>query len=344
MNVFQTFLKGIIIGIGNIIPGVSGGTLALVLGIYQRLIQALNNISGDTFKALMNSLSMKAEARKKLSIELQRIDAFFLMALGSGAILAVGVFSKLIAYLLLQHHDPTYGFFMGLILFSIIVPYQMLKTKTLGGVVAGILALVLVYGLANVQTGDEKLTTAKRKYEIKQAKEQESEKNEQSTVNTDLQLATPTHDLQTFFWFFLAGAIAISAMILPGISGSFLMILLGVYFELLASISQFDVMILVVFALGCGIGLLVFTKLLNFVLDRFHDLTMCFLIGLMAGSLIEIWPFKNSEQVGDTTIYLENVFPISCGENELMATIFFLVGGAIILGFIAFEKKKAKSV
>lgn len=323
---------GIIIGVGNIIPGVSGGTLALVLGIYERLIHALNQLSGETLKAALNALTFRREAWRRLRAELERIDAYFLALLGTGAVIAVVALSKLITYLLVQQHDPTYGFFMGLILFSIVVPYRLLKRKTVACLLSALVAAALVYYLSTMQTGEEKLANARLKYELKHSVSSPS-----STPDSVAPESAIAVDGGQLLKFFVTGAIAISAMILPGISGSFLMVLMGVYFDVLQSISDFNVPLLVVFAAGCGLGIVVFTKLLNFILHRYHDVTMSFLIGLMVGSLVEIWPFKHTEPVGDTVVYLTNLLPGHLGQNELLTAVSFIVGGLIVLAFVAYE-------
>ena len=329
---------GIIIGVGNIIPGVSGGTLALVLGIYERLINALNQLSGRTVKTMLNALTFRREAVRKLRVELERIDAYFLALLGTGAVLAVVALSKLITYLLIEKHDPTYGFFMGLILFSIIVPYRLLKRRTVACLASAVVAAGLVYFLSTMQTSEEKLANARLKYELKH-------KTSIHLPAADGVADTPAIavDSGQLLKFFGTGAIAISAMILPGISGSFLMVLMGVYFDVLQSISAFNVPLLIVFTAGCGFGIVVFTKLLNFILHRYHDLTMSFLIGLMVGSLVEIWPFKHTEPVGDTLVYLNNLLPSRFGQNELLTLICFAAGGLIVLAFVAYETSNKKA-
>jgi uncharacterized membrane protein len=145
------------------------------------------------------------------------------------------------------------------------------------------------------------------------------------------------------FLMFAAGMIAISAMILPGISGSFLLLLMGAYFEILKAITYRDFLVLFVFALGCGIGILVFTRFLNFLLKRWHDLTMSFLLGLVLGSLWAIWPFKASTKVGDETIYLANQMPMAMSSDVVLTTLTFLLGSVIVAIFIWLEQKQKKA-
>ena len=138
-------------------------------------------------------------------------------------------------------------------------------------------------------------------------------------------------------YLFIVGAIAISAMILPGISGSFVMLLFGVYFEILLAINNRDFTLLITFAIGCGLGLLAFTRLLNFLLERYHDLTVSFLIGLMIGSLYGLWPFREFEVVSSQRIDFAHVLP-RINTNLVITFVAFLFGCVIILIFDQFEK------
>ena len=127
MNTIRLFVSGFLIGIANIIPGMSGGTLALVLGIYERLIAALRNIGFQTVGCLFGILTFRKGVIDDLKTELRRIDFGFLMILSVGAVAAVLVSTKLIVYLFGSQHDVTYGFFFGLVLTSIIIPIRMLQ-------------------------------------------------------------------------------------------------------------------------------------------------------------------------------------------------------------------------
>jgi putative membrane protein len=131
----------------------------------------------------------------------------------------------------------------------------------------------------------------------------------------------------------LAAAVAISAMVLPGISGSFVLLMLGVYFDLLAAIDRRQIVVLAVFALGCGGGLLVFVRIMNVLLNRFYSVTMAFMIGLMAGSLYVLWPFKRTVTVGAETLYLGNVLRGASGGEEATALCAFLAGALLIIAF-----------
>ena len=148
MNSLRIFANGFLIGIANIIPGMSGGTLALVLGIYERLIGALRRIGLSTVKKLLGVVRLKKPAFAEARAELRRIDFGFLALLGLGAIAALLLTSKLIVYLLNHHHDATYGFFSGLILVSILIPLRMLKGFGWKESVVLLIAIALILSLS----------------------------------------------------------------------------------------------------------------------------------------------------------------------------------------------------
>ncbi len=330
MNALRLFVNGFLIGIANIIPGMSGGTLALVLGIYERLINALRNIGLATIKRLLRIFTFKKTAISDFKDELRRIDFSFLMILGVGAVAAVLLSTKLIAYLLDSQHDVTYGFFCGLVLTSILIPMRMLKGFSWKELLILLVAISLI-----VSVEEFKKTAA----------------DSASEVNIGLEVTAGTLTM-----FFVCGALAISAMVLPGISGSFLLVAFGVYFPLLTAISNFmdgiptilkgdisqpfldNLLILAVFAIGCLFGLLAFTRLLKFLLERYRNLTIAFLIGLMVGSLYGLWPFREYVEVGERRYDIAHL-PPKLDMNLLITVSVFLVGCVIILGFSLMEKE-----
>ncbi len=340
MNSLRLFINGFLIGIANIIPGMSGGTLALVLGIYERLIGALRRIGLSTVKNLIGVVRLKKEAFTTAETELRRIDFGFLALLGTGAITAILLTSKLIVYLLNDHHDATYGFFCGLILTSILVPVRMLKRCGGKELIVLLIAVALVLSLS-VGTSEKQLERVAYK-----------SGSEIAVSNAVGSTAFPTYwDLGMFFG---SGALAISAMILPGVSGSFLMIALGVYFRLLTAINTLiesipellngvferpmlgSLLIIGVTAIGCLFGLLVFTRLLNYLLERYRNLTIAFLIGLMVGSLYGLWPFRKFAMVGGERIDTAHLLP-QLDMNLLVTVGAFLIGCGVIFLFARLE-------
>lgn len=329
MEILKNILRGLAIGLANIIPGVSGGTMALVLGIYQRLLNAISNIGPESVKAISGGVS---EIRE----ELKRIDAIFLASLGAGAAIAIIAAAKIMAYLFENHHDPTYGFFFGLVLISIAVPLRMIKRISMPALGATFVAIVLVVGLTMTMSGEDRLQAARKKAQIKA---QQNELTENIADKTGSLIPT---DARTVAFFFLSGIIAISAMILPGISGSFMMLLMGVYFDILICINERQLIPLLAFGLGCVIGILAFTRFLNYLLKKYHDLTMSFLLGLVLGSLYAIWPFKTFGMAGGKRVDINNIIPANFGQNELLTLSAALAGCALVGIFIYFENIQSK--
>jgi putative membrane protein len=132
-------------------------------------------------------------------------------------------------------------------------------------------------------------------------------------------------------------------MILPGISGSFMLLLMGVYFDILTCITERQLVPLGVFAAGCLLGLLLFTRLLNFLLERWHDVTMAFLLGLVVGSLWAIWPFKSYGLAAGQRVDMENILPAGFGLNEIFTVLAALVGMAVVAAFLWVESRQGQA-
>ena len=330
MSYLSLIVKGFLIGLANIIPGVSGGTFALILGIYERLIRALHNIGAKTVQRLLAAVTLKKTAVSDAMLELRRIDFGFLALLGIGAAIAIVGTSQLMIYLLNEQHDLTYGFFSGLILASIAIPAKLLKGFGWKELLALIVAAMLTIGLS-MSMGEKNIEKQKHKQSLEAIASSEPAPNEATAISR-FSVGKLAH-------LFLSGAFATSAMILPGISGAFVLLLFGSYFDILAAINTQDWSVLLIFAAGCGIGLLTFTRLLNYVFEHFYDLTISFLIGLMVGSLYGLWPFRNYEIVGGERIDLAHIIP-EVNVNLLITGAAFLVGVFFILLFSRFEKSK----
>jgi putative membrane protein len=327
------FIKGMFIGLANIIPGVSGGTMALILGLYDRIIRAISALGPQFPKDLLHSFKSGTDPLPKRLMALAlKYDLVFLGVMSTGAIFAIVATSKLMVFLLYHQHDPTYGFFFGLIAASIVIPWSMMKKRGATELVVGIAAVILTIAISNAQSPQEKVDAIQKKMSMKAA-----------TTQTLNESYTPDHSASKLGFFFLAGAIAISAMILPGISGSFLMILLGVYFDILAALSSLDLPVIAVFAAGCAVGILAFVRLLNFLLERFYSETLAFLTGLMIGSLWTVWPFKAMTMVGERPVYLNNVIPEGVGSNVFTTMLAAAIGGTLVIIFHMMDQKKNKA-
>ncbi len=334
VDIKEIFIGGII-GVANIIPGVSGGTMALILGIYERLISAIHNISLKTIKNMLKIFTFKKEGFDLFLQEFRAIDGFFLGRILIGALVMIIALAKLITYLLKNWHEPTYGFFFGLVLVSVIVPYKLIKKKTLPVIISIIIAIATVVGMSQAISNKTLIHKAKIKHELKMKKK--------SGIIDTKQKKVTLSKIKHYILFFIMGAVAISAMILPGVSGSFLMLLMGGYFDILKAISNRDLPLLGIFALGCLVGIVVFTRLLNFLLNRFHDQTMGYLLGLVIGSLWVIWPFKTFQKIGDETVYLSNTIPGSFGLQQIITIFAILCGIAIVAFMVWYEGKQNKS-
>ncbi|MFC1233519.1 DUF368 domain-containing protein [Vibrio sp. F74] len=246
MNYLITFFKGMAMGAADVVPGVSGGTIAFITGIYDTLLESIRRVNPrllilwkqQGFKAVFN-----------------HINGFFLISLFGGIITSILTFAKLISWLLVNHPIPLWSFFFGLILVSV---FHILKQVEKKDIVRGI---IVVVGIAFAY-----FITVLKPLEM-----------DPTSIN-----------------FVFAGAIAICAMILPGISGSFILLLLGMYAPILAAAKTIQIDILLLFVAGCILGLLTFSHLLSWLLKSFRDSTLMFLTGLMIGTLPKIWPWKET--------------------------------------------------
>ncbi len=367
MKWLTDLIVGFFIGLANIIPGVSGGTFLLIFGIYERVISVLNKMGVNTIIEIVKAklAIFKAEDKKaEFGNFLKLIDSYdllFLTRLLTGAAIAIVVLSALMEYLLINQFSPTYGLFFGLILISIIIPIKMIKSLKplllLPFIIGIILTLFVSMSVNPYDKAQKKSDMYKARYEMKLGKD--LLKEEEAPKKAEPFSYTGRYTLGEYLYAGLTGSVAISAMVLPGVSGSLVMILMGEYFEIVSAISglktlELDYIIfLSFFSLGMIFGLLLFARLVNFVFKKFHDGTMTFLIGLMVGSLYTLWPFKKYmvidefikdgqtiRVIKDSIIYTNiNILPENSGQL-VSALICFLIGGAIMFFF---SKKEIKS-
>ncbi len=248
-----TVLRGFAMGTADIVPGVSGGTVALVLGIYRRLVASIRAGSVALGRVLRADLRGVREA-------LAAVEWTFLLPLLAGILAAVAALSGLLERLLHDHPEAMAGLFLGLVAGSTVVAWQLLTTRDLRRLALVAAAAALTFVLLGIP--------------------------ETTTADETARAATPAA------WaFFAAGAVAICAMILPGVSGSFLLVALGMYGPVLGAVNDRDLGLLVVFVAGCVVGLASFSRLLHWALNEHYDTVTAALIGLMAGSLRVLWPW-----------------------------------------------------
>ncbi|MDR2591301.1 MAG: DUF368 domain-containing protein [Chitinispirillales bacterium] len=335
----KEIFSGFVVGIANIIPGVSGGTLLFLLGLYERTINAINNVKPSAILTLFRRSRGKTRVsglRRNTFMDEANILGFpFLLRLMIGAGAAIILLSGLMKYLLEKQFTNTFAFFLGLIAVSTILSIKMLnKIKPIliihfiigAAVTIGVTAAVdpsvktkqksehyrSVYednagGSSSVKSGSAKKNSSAGS--TNKTSSTVSTKKNSSTVSTKNATSSPDAPSQRFKYTgrytpyelafgAIAGAIAISAMILPGLSGSLVLILLGQYYEVISAISglkslQLDYFVfLTVVGLGMIFGLLAFARVIKFVFERFYNGTVAVLIGLTAGSLYALWPFK----------------------------------------------------
>ena len=239
-------LKGFFMGAANVVPGVSGGTIALITGIYKEIIEALGSLTQkETWKSLF-----KGDFRGFWN----QVHGTFLIWLAIGVVLSVFSLAKLMTYVLEHFPVHTWAFFFGLIVASAILMFKDIKgwgikeiLFTLGGVALGLIVCTL----------------------------------------------SPTKTPDNWFFIFLCGAIAVCTMILPGISGSFILVIMGKYDYIMQAVADLNWPVLIVFGLGCVVGILAFAKFLHWLLARFEKQTMLVLLGFILGSLVKVWPWAN---------------------------------------------------
>jgi putative membrane protein len=249
------YLQGLLMGSADIVPGVSGGTMALIVGIYERLIRSISLVFSAIAKGLRGRIG---DARQ----DLREVDWRLIVPLGLGIITAIALGAQIIPVLLERYPMQSRGLFLGLVTGSILIPWLRLKRVSgkhvLLAVVAGVIAFTLV-GLPP-----------------------------REVLNPSL------------VYVFGAAAVAICAMILPGVSGSFLLEAFGIYRATLNAINPlretFSVVYITVFILGAAVGMGLFSKLLSYLLEHRHDMTMAALIGVMAGSLRALWPYQAEDR------------------------------------------------
>ena len=283
--------RGLLMGGADIIPGVSGGTVALILGIYERLVTAISRFDIELLQHLKGRRWRDAA---------EHIDLRFLVTLAGGILTGVAALSKLIHHLLEHHHQHTLAAFFGLIVVSSLIVGRMVAPKNTWQMTFAIVLGAVAAWFAFWMVGQPSMR----------------------------------HPPAGNGYLFLCGMIAICAMILPGISGAFILILLGKYADVLAVVKDLvslnftveNITTLVVFASGCVVGLICFSKVLRWLLSHFHAATMAVLCGFMIGSLRKMWPFQTDL---DPSLPLKEKTYESYMPESLNADVIITIGIAI---------------
>ena len=219
-------LKGMGMGAADVVPGVSGGTIAFIVGIYEELIDSIKSINGASLKLLFTG---------KIAAFWKAINANFLLSIIAGIGISIFSLAKIITWLLTDHPILVWSFFFGLVLASTWFVSKDIKKWDWKTILSYIIGIVIAFYIT---------------------------------------VATPAETPSNLFFIFLCGAIAICAMILPGISGSFILVLLGKYFYIMEAVKTFNIPVMLVFICGAAIGITSFSRVLSFALRRFHDITI----------------------------------------------------------------------
>ncbi len=287
-------LKGMGMGAADVVPGVSGGTIAFIVGIYEELIDSIKSI---------NTKALALFFKGRFAEFWKAVNGNFLLSIVLGIGISVFSLAKLITFLLTTYPILIWSFFFGLVLSSTYFVSKEIKVWKLSRYIAFALGSIIAFYIT---------------------------------------VATPAETPTDLWFIFLCGAIAICAMILPGISGSFILVLLGKYFYIMEAVKSFNIPIILTFIAGASIGIISFSNVLSYLLKRFHDITIAILGGFMLGSLNKVWPWK--EVVETYTDSHGVVKPLI--ENNIFPNAYILPAfGLMVFGFILvyiLEKISAK--
>ncbi|MCX7863271.1 MAG: DUF368 domain-containing protein [Bacteroidales bacterium] len=303
------FLKGILIGIANVIPGVSGGTIALITGILERLL--------DVIKHTISIRSVQLLLRGKFKEWAQYVDFTFALWVGLGVIIAIISIARLFEYLFAHYPVYIWAFFFGLVLASVYFVVKTVKQLTILNIFIFLLGTAIAISIA---------------------------------------LMTPASENRQLWYLFICGIIAAASMILPGISGSFVLVLMGNYeLIMIQSINEMNINILFPVILGAAIGMLALSHILSWLFKKYPDQVISILSGFMMGSLLIIWPWKEVvykisstgefilSRSGDKIVEKYHwMLPENMNMQTIIAIVFILIGIIVVglLEYIAHKKTK----
>jgi len=244
-EILSWFFKGFGIGAANVIPGVSGGTIALITGIFERLVDALKTFNINALKLLF---------RFKLKELVEYTDLKFLASVLFGALVSILTFAKLLEYLFITYPIFVWAYFFGLIFASVYFVGRTVEKFTASVIISFLVGTVIAIWIS---------------------------------------FMNPATENDAFYFLIICGVVAIVSMILPGLSGSFILILMGNYTLILHSVNVLDFKVLLPVAIGAIIGLPAFSNVLSWVYKKYKDITIASLTGFIFGSLMILWPWKN---------------------------------------------------
>ena len=301
-------LKGMAMGAADVVPGVSGGTIAFISGIYEELIESLNNINSSIFKELRS---------KGIKYTWKKLNGPFLLALMSGVLISIFSLAKGVEWLLEHHPILLWAFFFGLVAASIVYISKQIKT-TLWDIAGLKVVLAITIG---------------------------------GSIAYFITILNPIESSDSNLFLFFAGALAICAMILPGISGAFILVIIGAYGPVLEAISNRDIKTILIIGTGAIVGLLSFSKLLRWLFKSYNQLTLAVLTGFMIGSLNKIWPWKvaltyriNSKGI-EVPLKEESISPFNyVGDAQFLQAIGLMLFGFFIILFLEKIGNKTNTV
>lgn len=285
-----TFFKGMGMGAADVVPGVSGGTVAFITGIYERLLNAIKSINPTALGLLL---------KEGIGAAWKHIDGTFLLFLFAGIFTSLLTLAKAIKWCLAAYPQLLWAFFFGLIIASCWYIIKQVDKWNMTAIIGLVVGAVIAYTIT---------------------------------------ILAPSQASTAPWMVFLAGAIAICAMILPGVSGSFILLLMGMYQHVLQAVTDRNIVFLLLFLMGCIVGLLSFSHLLSWTFKHFKNTTLALLSGFMVGSLNKVWPWQNVLQTrvnshGETVPWiLGNVMPSSYqGEPYVLYCVLLLVLGFVMV-------------
>ena len=293
------YLKAFFMGTADLIPGVSGGTIALLVGVYEHLV--------DCIAATVSRENLRFLLHARFASYFRAIDGAFLLTIVLGICTAIFSLARFIQYLLIEHTIPIESFFFGLMLATVLVVGRKVASWSLAAVVLAVLG---------------------------------------TAVGLLLNFGTPIVGGDSSLWYVFSGAIAICAMILPGISGSFILILLGMYARVLHLVVTLNIAHLGVFALGALLGLLLFSRFLSWLFARYKNQMLALLSGFILGAMVRLWPWKEAmnERSYHLILLSPQTYSLTHDAQVLLAASMALVGFVLVVLLEKHSHPKAKSI
>lgn len=288
------FCKGVAMGMGDAVPGISGGTIAVISNIYDKLIYSIRAIDIEAARQLLNGRFREFWTH---------INGYFLLILALGMLTGLLLSANTVLYLLDTQFESLMAFFIGLVLASAVLLLSQFRLRSGSNIFVFLLGMLAIFAIGTIEPGNSELS---------------------------------------YFTVFLSGALAICAMILPGLSGAFILILLGVYDFMLSALMAFNYPYILAFTLGCIVGLLAFSRLLSWLLQHYHQLCYGFITGLLLGSISVLWPWQqavtfHTDSAGQlhalqtVKLWPSNYSALTGDDPMLLATMLSLLAGLLLV-------------